>query len=293
VFARGGSATQSETSIVREAEYLVVVDAQERKQGAQRGVIAQLCSAIEPEWLLELFPARIQDRTELAFDAKTERVQSLQTLSYDGLTLDQVVRSDVSGAAVAQVLARAASEKGLASFVDLDKLAALRERLAFAASVDPQLRPLDDDALQRALLAACEGKRSFAELRADALLEYVFAGLPEGSRARLARLAPESIDLAHGRRLHVHYERDKPPWVESRLQDFFGQSQGPRLGDRPLVLHLLAPNQRAVQVTSDLSGFWSKHYPDLRRELMRRYPRHAWPEDPLHAQPSAPRPRRH
>ena len=292
VFARGGSATQSETSIVREAEYLVVIDAQERKQGTQRGVIAQLCSAIEPEWLLELFPERIQDRTELAFDAKTERVQSLQTLSYDGLTLDQVVRSDVSGPEVAQVLARAASEKGLASFVDLDKLAALRERLAFAASVDKELHPLDDDALQRALLAACEGKRSFAELRADSLLEYVFADLPAGARARLARLAPETIDLAHGRRLHVHYERDKPPWVESRLQDFFGQSQGPKLGDRPLVLHLLAPNQRAVQVTSDLSGFWAKHYPDLRRELMRRYPRHAWPEDPLHAQPSAPRPRR-
>jgi ATP-dependent helicase HrpB len=60
----------------------------------------------------------------------------------------------------------------------------------------------------------------------------------------------------------------------------------------PVVLHLLAPNQRAVQVTQDLSGFWSRHYPAIRRELMRRYPRHAWPEDPLRAAPPAPGPRR-
>ena len=66
--------------------------------------------------------------------------------------------------------------------------------------------------------------------------------------------------------------------------------EGPTLarGRVPLVLHLLAPNQRAVQVTQDLAGFWSRHYPALRRELGRRYPRHAWPEDPLHASPPAP-----
>jgi ATP-dependent helicase HrpB len=93
----------------------------------------------------------------------------------------------------------------------------------------------------------------------------------------------------------VQYETgDKAPWIQSRLQDFFGMSDGPRLagGRVPLVLHLLAPNQRAVQVTTDLAGFWDRHYPALRRELMRRYPRHAWPEDPLSAQPPAQRGRR-
>lgn len=289
VFARGGSAAVADSSVVRDAEYLVVVDAQERKSGMQRGVVAQLCSAIEPEWLLELFPERIQDRTELAFDAKTERVQSLQTLSYDGLVLDQVVRTDVSGPEVSSVLARAASEVGLGKFIDAETLAALRERVAFVASLDAEFTPLDDAAVLRALELACDGKRSFAELRDDSLIEYVYAQLPAGGRAKLAKLAPEHIDLPHGRRLRVHYERDKPPWVESRLQDFFGQSDGPRLGNRPLVIHLLAPNQRAVQVTSDLSGFWQRHYPEVRRELMRRYPRHAWPDDPRTAVPSGPK----
>ena len=81
----------------------------------------------------------------------------------------------------------------------------------------------------------------------------------------------------------VHYEPGKPPWVASRLQDFFGIRESPRVGrDRvPLVIHLLAPNQRPVQTTTDLAGFWQRLYPQLRRELGRRYPKHAWPENPV------------
>ena len=102
------------------------------------------------------------------------------------------------------------------------------------------------------------------------------------------------MTLPGGRSTRIHYEAGKPPWVESRLQDFFGMAAGPAVGGGrvPLVLHLLAPNQRAVQVTTDLSGFWDRHYPAIRRELMRRYPRHAWPEDPRTATPPAPRTRR-
>jgi ATP-dependent helicase HrpB len=80
----------------------------------------------------------------------------------------------------------------------------------------------------------------------------------------------------------IHYELDRPPWIASRLQDFFGLARAPAVADGkvPLVLHLLAPNQRPVQVTQDLPGFWVKHYPAIRRELARKYPRHQWPEDP-------------
>src|SRR5207302_966751 len=78
------------------------------------------------------------------------------------------------------------------------------------------------------------------------------------------------------------YVPGQPPSLASQLQDFFGMRDGPRVGDGgvPLVLHLLAPNARDVQVTTDLAGFWDRHYPALRKELMRRYPKHAWPEDP-------------
>jgi len=134
--------------------------------------------------------------------------------------------------------------------------------------------------------------------------EVIFRGTPAADRLDamlspeqqrlLASLAPERISLPSGRQLKVHYQIGKPPWVESRLQDFFGMERSPAIGggDVQLVLHLLAPNQRPVQVTSDLKGFWARHYSGIRKELARKYPRHPWPEDPIRASPPAPRPAR-
>jgi ATP-dependent helicase HrpB len=93
----------------------------------------------------------------------------------------------------------------------------------------------------------------------------------------------------------VHYDTGDTPWIESRLQDFFGTRSVPAVGGGrvALTVHLLAPNGRAVQVTRDLAGFWTQHYPSLRRQLSRRYPKHAWPEDGATAKPPPlPPPRR-
>ena len=108
-------------------------------------------------------------------------------------------------------------------------------------------------------------------------------------RARLDELAPTQVTLPGRPKVPVTYEVDRPPWIESRLQDFFGLSEGPRAGGAPIVLHLQAPNHRAVQVTTDLAGFWDRHYPAVRKELMRQYPRHNWPDDPRTATPRKPR----
>jgi ATP-dependent helicase HrpB len=93
-------------------------------------------------------------------------------------------------------------------------------------------------------------------------------------------MAPERVSLRAGRALIVDYAG--APAITSRLQDFFGMTRAPTVaaGRVALVLHLTAPNGRDVQVTTDLDGFWDRHYPALRRELMRRYPKHRWPEDP-------------
>lgn len=108
---------------------------------------------------------------------------------------------------------------------------------------------------------------------------------------QLDRLAPAKITLAGGRQLRLQYEGTREPGLATRLQDFFGSSVGPTVleGQIPVRLHLRAPNQRDVQVTTDLQGFWKLHYPGLRKTLMRRYPKHAWPEDPLKAKPPEPR----
>jgi ATP-dependent helicase HrpB len=90
------------------------------------------------------------------------------------------------------------------------------------------------------------------------------------------------LRLPNGRETSIHYGEGQDAWVSSRLQDFFGMRETPVVAGRPLTVHLLAPNQRPQQVTQDLQGFWDREYPRLRRELMHKYPRHAWPEDPLH-----------
>jgi len=97
----------------------------------------------------------------------------------------------------------------------------------------------------------------------------------------LNEIAPERLPLK-ARQVKVHYVSGQPPWIASRLQDFFGLRDTPRIakGSVPVVAHLLAPNQRPVQMTTDLAGFWERLYPQVRRELSRRYPRHAWPEKP-------------
>ncbi|HTP30735.1 MAG TPA: ATP-dependent helicase C-terminal domain-containing protein, partial [Candidatus Acidoferrales bacterium] len=153
----------------------------------------------------------------------------------------------------------------------------------FAAGHAKIERP-DAKAALRALTA---GMRSFAELEAAScgggLLRAMEQQLGPRERHLLDDVAPARIRLARGREIKVHYEQDQPPWVASRLQDFFGMRQTPAVarGTVPVVVRLLAPNQRPVQMTSDLAGFWQRLYPQLRKELARRYPKHAWPENPL------------
>ena len=110
--------------------------------------------------------------------------------------------------------------------------------------------------------------------------------LEQRAGARLLNeIAPTRVRLPNGRQTKVNYEAGKPPWIASRLQDFFGLRETPRIanGKVALVVHLLAPNKRPVQTTTDLAGFWQRLYPQVRRELSRRYPKHAWPEDPYSA----------
>jgi ATP-dependent helicase HrpB len=177
-------------------------------------------------------------------------------------------------------------ETGLARFAEMQEIEAFQARVNFAAQFGP-VAPLDDSAVETALAALAAGLKSFAELEAAAgsggLLRAIEHAMPPGARRMLEELAPASLRLPRGRQVRVHYEPNQPPWVASRLQDFFGMRETPAVGrgKSALVIRLLAPNQRPLQMTSDLAGFWQRLYPQVRRELARRYPKHAWPEDPL------------
>ena len=282
VFAGGGSGTLAASSSVIEPELVVAVDVGEvGARGQASKVQIRRASAIEASWLLDLYIDRVAERDELVWNTQKERVERVVQMTYDGLSIDesrQVARGDRGAAAL---LAKQALAAGIDRFVDKDALAQWRARVALAAKIIPGLVAPTDDHLADIVTSACEGATSFAELRQMGLLSLLDAQLGD-KRALVDKLAPTHLQLGR-RRTPIHYELEQSPWVASRMQDFFGLARAPTVGDGriPLVLHLLAPNQRPVQVTTDLPGFWVKHYPALRKQLMRRYPKHQWPEDPL------------
>src|SRR5581483_4087875 len=108
------------------------------------------------------------------------------------------------------------------------------------------------------------------------------------SRARLDEIAPTHLEVPSGSRVAIGYTDPKAPVLAVRLQELFGLAETPRIGGGrvPLVIHLLSPAHRPIQVTRDLAGFWRPSYFDVRREMRGRYPKHDWPEDPLSATPT-------
>jgi ATP-dependent helicase HrpB len=280
LLAAGGSAVLSEDSVVRNQEFLVTVDIEERRE---RGLpLVRLASGIEPDWLLDLFPDRVTERESLEWNRASERVESASALLYDGLVIDETRARPAQGEAASRLLAAKAIEVGIARFTDADELNRFLDRVRFV-SQHAALAPLGDEDIRAALESLCPDLASFAELE-DRARRGLLAALRQRLGAAGARLldvsAPERIRLPGGRAVKVEYPAGQPPWIASRLQDFFGMRETPQLAGVPVVVHLLAPNHRPVQMTSDLAGFWERLYPQVRRELMRRYPKHAWPERP-------------
>jgi ATP-dependent helicase HrpB len=287
--AGGGSAQLSDASIVRDALWLVAIEAEVRSERGASAPRVLLASRIAPDWLLDLPTSPAVEERELSWNDKAERVEAVTRLRYGQLVLDEAHELDVPLAVATPFLIERALAAGPGRFADLEVIADLKARISFLAGAAPEvgLPSIDDEVIRASLAELCQGKRSFAEARETGLVVALMARLSGEQRRALDKLAPVDIALASGRRLRVVYEPGRPPHVASHLQDFFGTSQGPTLvgGRVPVTLELLAPNRRPVQVTTDLAGFWRTHYPALKRALSRKYPRHDWPDDPLTAKP--------
>lgn len=261
VLAEGGAA-----SVTHGVNGIVVVTAAERIAGRVR---ARSLTPIPEDWLLDA--AEVVEETRWV----GERVEVVEELRYGAIVLERSVgRGDPE--AVAAVLYEHARPIFHRAFADWERAEALVRRVAWLGRAGVDVPALDLDTLAK---AGCVGCRSVNDLGDVSLVALARERLG-GATALVDRLAPEHISLPGRPRVPVAYDADEP-YVQSRMQDFFGLNDGPRIGGgQPLVLHLLAPNQRPVQVTKDLRGFWERHWPSIRKELMRKYPRHRWPEDP-------------
>jgi len=176
-----------------------------------------------------------------------------------------------------------------------DELREWRQRIAFLRLLDPTWPDLSDDALRASLDDWLAPFVDGAARRID-FSSAIRALVPWDKQRQLDPLAPTHIEVPSGSRVPVDYTNPAEPTLSVRLQEMFGLTETPRIGGGkvPVVIHLLSPARRPVQVTRDLASFWKTGYRDVKAELKGRYPRHYWPDDPLIAEPTArvrPRPR--
>ncbi len=283
LLSAGGSAVLARESAVRSHEFLVAVDIEQRREHGLP--LVRLASAIRPEWLLDFYSDRIEERSWLEWNRTAERVEAVSALFYERLAIQESRSQRPDPELASRLLAEKALEAGVDRFVEPGELESFLARVRFAAA-HSDVPALGEEDLRRAIEDQARGRRSFAELeqacRGGGFLRTLQQRLGREGLRNLEEVAPVRVRLPGGRQVKVHYEAAAPPWIESRLQDFFGLHETPRLarGQVPVVVRLLAPNHRPVQTTTDLAGFWQRLYPRLRRELMRRYPKHSWPEKP-------------
>ncbi len=261
----GIGATLSRESGVRDAEWLVALEiagaARVEAQGQGGEPLVRLASAVDREWL-EPSDVATEHRVEKGV-VRAQRVASLGALE---LSTTEVAPDP---AAAEELLVQTVRSEPL----DGDTLSFLRRARLAGASADL-------DALRR---EACAGRTALP--RSVDLL----ALLPHAVRAKVEREAPTSIEVPSGRCLPLEYREDGEVVLSVKLQEMFGLAETPRIGAKgqAVLVELLSPAGRPLQVTRDLRSFWETTYPSIRREMRGKYPRHPWPEDPWNAPPTA------
>jgi ATP-dependent helicase HrpB len=262
LLASGHGATVAPESGVVDAEFLVALDVQAGRRGDTAEARIRMASGVEREWL-----APTGSRMEHAFDRPSGRVRAFARDYYDAIVLaERPVTPDPE--VTAALLRDACLERG---FDERDRQ--LVRRLAFAGL----------DLAPGALVErAVHGCTSLAEIDLAGSLTWE-------ERQALERLAPARLVVPSGRSHPLEYQADGRVSASVKLQELFGLAETPRIGARqtPVLLLLLAPSGRPVQTTADLRSFWETTYPEVRKELRGRYPKHPWPEDPWAATPTA------
>lgn len=293
VMAGGRGVTLLASSVVRSAEFFVCLEVESGRPGERSEGQVRMASAVRREWLEELFPGSIERVEELYFDEARECVLGRTRDRYLGLVLNERTDSRVDPARAGEVLAEEVRRDwNKAVEIGEDEEQLLRRIEVLGRWAPETGMPSDIRArLIDAVVALCPGRRSLAELRRTDVGGLIRGLLSYAQSQALQREVPARFELPGGRSVRIEYHPDRPPKISARVQELFGLSETPRLacGRLPLVVEILAPNQRPVQVTDDLASFWRTTYAEVRKQLRGRYPRHRWPENPLEGAAEGPR----
>jgi len=291
VMVGGGGIRLLAESAVQKAEFFLALDARHDQRGQNRQVLVRIASAIEVDWLEQLFPQSIRRERSVVFDSQRERVVGVDAVYYRDLLLREDRNAPIDPDQAAAVLAEAIRPRALELFNADESARNWLNRLAFLRQAMPEhpWPKLDAEELADLLASSAHGKRSLQELRQIPLLPLLQGTLPYPLNRDFEQFAPQDIEVPTGRRISLQYDAGAKPVLAVRLQELFGWTQTPRIagGRVPVLIHLLGPNYRPVQITEDLASFWATTYFQVRKDLRTRYPKHSWPENPLTATPQA------
>ncbi|MDQ6655405.1 MAG: ATP-dependent helicase HrpB [Verrucomicrobiota bacterium] len=267
-------------SVVHRAPLLVASEIREiESSDKERQVLLTLATRIEEEWLRELFPQAFRDTVEVSFDASARRVVGRRLVSFHDLPL----RSEAAEVPPEQGAALLAREviAGTCPLKNWDN--AVEQwilRVNFLATAFPELAipPIGEADKQLLIEQVCSGATSYKEIKDRPVWPAVKSWLPGHQQHVVEQFAPERIELPNSRKAKITYSPSGAPSVAARIQDLYGVERNLSLGRGrvPLVIQVLAPNHRPIQITSDLEGFWRDAYPKIKKELQRKYPKHEW-----------------
>jgi ATP-dependent helicase HrpB len=268
-------------SVVQHAPLFAVAEIREiGGRDNEVNTIFSLATAIETDWLRELFPDDIKSDLHVQFDAQQKRVLAAELLRFRDLAL-AAKRIDPPPADTA---ARLLADEIIAGRLLLPNwdhhveqwLARLN--LLCKECADLQLPAITDDDKKSIIEQLCHGAVSYKDIKEREVKPVVMSWLSSAQRELLDKHAPERLTLPNGRTPKVNYEPGRAPFISLRIQELYDVNQTPRiaLGRVPVTVHILTPGMKPIQVTQDLASFWREHYPKIKSELARKYPKHLW-----------------
>jgi ATP-dependent helicase HrpB len=266
-------------SVVGHSELIVVAEVRE-VEGREVNTILSLATAIDAAWLREFFPGDIESDLHVQFDAQQKRVVAAELLKFRGLALSAKRVDPPPADAAARILA----DEIIAGRLPLPNWDHSVEqwlaRLDFLCANCPELQlpPFTADDKVHVIGQLCLGAVSYKDIKEREAKPVVMSWLSTAQKELLDKHAPERLLLPNGRTPKVVYEKGKSPFISLRIQELYDVNQTPKIamGRVPVTVHILTPGMKPIQVTQDLPSFWREHYPRIKSELARKYPKHFW-----------------
>ncbi|MEJ2791619.1 MULTISPECIES: ATP-dependent helicase HrpB [unclassified Pseudoxanthomonas] len=257
-----------------------------------RDALIQRGAPVDEKRLRTEFADRFVTEDTVRWDASRRALVAQRESRFDQIVFDARPAGRVDPALAAAALTDAVRELGLDALPWPESLRQWRERVRCLREWMPELGLPDvgDDALMATLddwlKPAFVGKTRLDALEEDALANALKSGVDWSLRQRIDQLAPVRIIVPSGMERRIEYAHGHPPVLAVKLQELFGLADTPRVADGrvPVLLHLLSPGGKPLQVTSDLRNFWNSTYAEVKKEMKGRYPKHPWPDDPWSAQ---------